>query len=262
VGTLAGLLVRLDLATGGKRWHTKPAAGSLARRTWLAGGQRGHGDRGKLRRSPAWSRCGNGQEAVGIPDDNFVNGAPAVVGNLAVFGGCDAFLHLVSVLDGRAVSQVDTGAYIAASPAVAGGRAYIGNYADRLVCVELATGRIAWEYRTGKEDTAFFSSPAAGSGSLVVGSRDGRVRLIRLQHRSPPLELGAGAVVDSSPVIAGDAVVFGSSDGRLTALTLRDGKELWSYEIGEPVESSAAVAGGLVVVGCNDGRLYALGQRR
>ena len=44
-------------------------------------------DRGKL----LWS----------YQTENFINGAPAITGNLAVFGGCDARLHLVSALDGR-----------------------------------------------------------------------------------------------------------------------------------------------------------------
>jgi hypothetical protein len=50
---------------------------------------------------------------------NYINGAPAVADGQAVFGGCDAVLHVISLADGKQVREVDAGAYVAGSVALA-----------------------------------------------------------------------------------------------------------------------------------------------
>ena len=81
---------------------------------------------------------------------NFINGAPAVVGNLVVFGGCDARLHLVSGIDGSETAVIDTGSYIPGSPAVTAGHVFVGNYGNRLLSVSLGTGAQEWTYSSDR----------------------------------------------------------------------------------------------------------------
>ena len=67
----------------------------------------------------------------------------------------------------------------------------------------------------------------------------------------------AGDNVDSSPVVAGRHVVVGSDDGRLRVLDLADGREAWKYEAGAAIPGSPAIAGGWVVIACSDGWVHA-----
>ena len=58
------------------------------------------------------------------------------------------------------------------SPAVAGGRVYIGSNDGRLYVLDLESGEKLWEFNAGAPLSA---SPAIASGRLVIGSLDGRV---------------------------------------------------------------------------------------
>ncbi|MCJ7777845.1 MAG: PQQ-binding-like beta-propeller repeat protein [Sedimentisphaerales bacterium] len=189
---------------------------------------------------------------------NYINGAPAVDDEKAVFGGCDAMIHVISLHRGQQISQIDTGSFIAASPAILQGRVYVGNYAGVFICADISKGDIIWKYTTG--DSPIFSSPAVDENVVIFGGRDKRIHCLRREDGKLLWELVTLGEVDSSPVICGDKVVVGSEDGRLYMLELSKGILVWSYEIGQAITSSPAVANGMVVVGCDDGFVYAFGD--
>ncbi len=191
--------------------------------------------------------------------DNYVNGTPAIHDGRAIFGGCDAILHVVDVTTGKRATAVEIGAecHIAGSAAFVDGRAYFGHYGNQFVCVDVAKGEVVWSYDSPRQ--AFFSSPAVTADRVVFGGRDRYLHCARRSDGEPLWKFKTRRKVDSSPVVAGDAVVFGSGDGRMYILALEDGKERWSYDIGEPILSSPAVVDGRVYIGANDGQLYCFG---
>ena len=191
--------------------------------------------------------------------DNYVNGTPAIHDGRAIFGGCDAILHVVDVRTGKRASAVEIGAecHIAGSAAFVDGRAYFGHYGNQFVCVDVAKGEVVWAYDSPRQ--AFFSSPAVTADRVVFGGRDRYLHCARRSDGTPLWKFKTRRKVDCSPVVAGDAVVFGSGDGRMYILALEDGKERWSYDIGEPILSSPAVVDGRVYIGANDGLLYCFG---
>jgi outer membrane protein assembly factor BamB len=188
--------------------------------------------------------------------ENYVNGAPAILGECAVFGGCDAVLHVVAVTTGVAIAKValGDGCHVAGSVALAAGKAYFGHYGNEFDCVDLATGEFVWTYPGSQP---FFAAPAIGAEHVLFGGRDKRLHCVRRADGTPLWTFPTTRKVDASPVLCGDKVVFGSADGRLYVVALADGHELWRYEIGQSILSSPAVAGGWMVVGSNDGCLYA-----
>ena len=192
--------------------------------------------------------------------DNYVNGTPAVADGRAVFGGCDAVLHVVLLESGKAASRVElgSGCHVAASVGLADGRAYFGHYGNEFLCVDLDTAEQVWSYSGGKEP--FFSSPAIGEDRVVFGGRDRNLHCVRRADGEGIWEFATRRKVDSSPVIVGDEVVFGSADGRLYILALADGRERWSHDLGAPIVCSPAVAGGRIYLGSTDGVLYAFGE--
>jgi outer membrane protein assembly factor BamB len=198
-----------------------------------------------------------GQRLWDYETANYVNGTPAVFSDAAVFGGCDAILHVVSATTGKATAQVELGGdcHVAGSVALSDGKAFFGHYGNALVCVDLSRSEGDWAYRDAKQ--AFFSSPAIGEDRIVIGGRDKQVHCVRRADGAPLWTFPTRRQVDGSPVICGDTVLVGSGDGRLYLLRLATGEELWNHEIGASVVSSPAVAGGRVYVGANDGRLYA-----
>ena len=182
---------------------------------------------------------------------NYINGTPAIAGGQTVFGGCDAILHVLSLSGGVKVKEIEAGAYIAASAALDGDRAYFGHYENEFLCVDLTRGTNLWTYRD--RGFPYFSSPAVTSDRVVFGGRDKRLHCVEKATGKSVWIFGTRGKVDSSPVVAGDKVVVGSDDGRLYVVALSDGRELWNYEIGQPVASSPAVADGRIVIGSDDG---------
>ncbi|MHC4921058.1 MAG: outer membrane protein assembly factor BamB family protein [Planctomycetota bacterium] len=191
---------------------------------------------------------------------NFVNAAAAIYGDRAVFGGCDAVLHVVSIKTGKKLEQVELGpgCHVANAGAIVDKRAYIGHYGNEFLCVDLVTNEVVWAYPSRK---AFFSSPAIAKDRLVFGGRDRQLHCVARSDGGPIWTFPTRRKIDSSPVICGDKVVFGSGDGRLYIVNLSDGKEVFQYEIGRPVFSSPAVVGGMIFVGASDNRLYAFRPR-
>ena len=51
--------------------------------------------------------------------DNYINGTPALLpSGEIVFGGCDSFIHVLQLADGKELRQIESEAYIASSVAV------------------------------------------------------------------------------------------------------------------------------------------------
>ena len=191
---------------------------------------------------------------------NYVNGTPAIDGGRAVFGGCDAVLHVVDIATGEATAQVELGpgCHVPGSVALADGRAYLGHYGNEFICMDLATEAVVWSYGDGREP--FFSSPAIGADRGVFGGRDRFLHCVGREDGALLWKFATSRKVDGSPLIVGDEVVFGGADGRLYVVGLADGVERWSYDIGRDIAAAPAFANGMLFVGGTDGVLYAFGE--
>lgn len=261
IGTGNTNVYSLDLATGARVWS--------------------HGLEDKILSSPNWTLAADGKTKhllVGGYDfrlysfealtgktnwayetGNYINGTPAVGGGLTAFGGCDALIHVVNVVNGTKEKEIEAGAYIAASGALVDGHLYVGHYENAFLSINLKEGRIAWTYRD--RNFPYMSSPAVTRDRVIFGGRDKRLHCVNRATGEPVWTFATRGKVDSSPVVAGDQVIVGSDDGRLYMVSLADGKELWSYEIGQPVQSSPAVVDGHILVGCDDGSVYCFGEK-
>lgn len=191
--------------------------------------------------------------------DNFINGAPAVTGKRAVFGGCDALLHVVDVVRGKRVAGIQAGAYIAASVALQGEYAYVGHYRNKLIKADLGQGRVLWEFGLEKGGRPFFSSPAVAGDVVLAGCRDRYLYCVDSANGRQRWRFRTRDQVDSSPVVCGSLVVCASLDGRIYVVDLNQGRQRWSYEIGSGLIGSPAVCGGRITIGAEDGKLYQFG---
>lgn len=95
----------------------------------------------------------------------------AVTNDRIVVGGRDKFVHGLSP-DGKAAWAFATKARVESSPAIAGGRVFIGSNDGRFYVLNLSTGALMWEFNTGAPLSA---SPAIGRGRIVIGAQDGKL---------------------------------------------------------------------------------------
>ena len=111
VGSSGGFLYAIDANSGTLRWTYETDGQILGAANWILSSD------GRTR----WILVGsydnklhcvdstNGQAVWTYETDNYINGSPAVEENMAVFGGCDAMIHVVSLTDGTVVKTIDSG---------------------------------------------------------------------------------------------------------------------------------------------------------
>jgi outer membrane protein assembly factor BamB len=264
VGNLSGEFFCLDAGTGQVRWEYKCDNSIYGSANWVINPQ----DQRPCVLVGCYDNrlycfdAETGELNWLYETDNYINGAPSTDGEHVVFGGCDELLHILSVVDGTKIGEVWAGSYIPGSAALAGDKAYLGHYDNKLVCIDRKQKKIEWEYYDEDNPDAFFSSPAVGKDRVLIGSRNDHLYCVDSKTGKKIWAFATRDDIDSSPVIAGEKVVFGSLDGRLYIVDLNRGKELWSYEIGAPLFSCPAVDSGIIVIGSDDGRIYAFGEKR
>ena len=75
-------------------------------------------------------------------------------------------------LAGKAAWTFTTRARVESSPAIAGGRVFVGSNDGRFYVLNLNNGAKLWEFNAGAPLSA---SPAIANGRIVIGSQDGRL---------------------------------------------------------------------------------------
>jgi outer membrane protein assembly factor BamB len=193
--------------------------------------------------------------------ESFINGAPAVNEKYVVFGGCDMHVYVISLADGSQVAAVPLESYIAGSIALSGSKAFLGHYGDAIVCVDIESTNVVWQYSDPDDSAPFFSSPAVADDIIVAGSRDYRVHCVDRKSGKKKWTVQTKGDVDSSPVICGQSVFAASLDGRIYRIDRDSGNVTWSYEIGSPISGSPGIADGILIIGAEDGRVYAFGKK-
>jgi outer membrane protein assembly factor BamB len=207
--------------------------------------------------------AGSGKLAWKLETESYVHATPAVAGGTVYVAGCDGFLRAVRAGDGKEIGKISLGGYAAASAAVdhENNRAFVGTFQNEVLAVDLNRLAVAWRFKDAAREFPFYASPAVGSGVVVAGGRDKRVRALDETTGKERWSFATPARVDASPVIAGDRVVAGSLSGDLYLLALATGKQLWHYAAGAPIAASPSVGGGYLVVATTDGTVLALGAK-
>lgn len=95
----------------------------------------------------------------------------AVTNDRVVLGGRDKLVHGITTA-GKAVWTFATRARVESSPAIAGGRVFVGSNDGMFYVLDLSNGSKLWEFNAGAPLSA---SPAIANGRIVIGSQDGRL---------------------------------------------------------------------------------------
>ena len=134
----------------------------------------------------------------------------------------------------RPIYSMDLTDYHRSSPVIANGVVYFGDDWGDLNGLDLASGKLVFQYTT---ETArpIRATPAIAQGIVCFGDWEGDVYAVRLsdqkllwQHRDPGVRPYYGAVVSEFRIQDG-IVYFGSQHDTFAPLDLATGKPVWSY---------------------------------
>jgi outer membrane protein assembly factor BamB len=254
VGDLEGVLHAVGVADGKARWTFKTGAEIKSSPVVV-------GDRVLIGSYDAHLYCLtlDGKLVWKVETKAQVHATPAVRNGVAFVAGCDEILRAIRVADGRELFTMSSGSYTAASPVIAGSRAFYGTFENEVLAVDLDARKFLWRYRHAERNFPFYASAAVADGRVFVGGRDKMVHALDAATGKAIWTFTTRARVDSSPAVAGGVVWVGSNDGRLYALDAASGKSVWEFDAGGPLSASPAIAGGRLVIGSQDGTVFCLG---
>ena len=196
----------------------------------------------------------------------YINGAAAVWGEYALFGGCDSWLRMVNCTTGVAADSVQLDAYIPSSPAIADDMVYVADYSGNVYEISLTGGRFnsCRKLRTAADDEgAMLSMPAVGRKYLYVLADERYIQCLDRRDGTliwqQTLKSESG---ESSPLICRDRVIASTKSGIITIYDARTGERLWEYETGEQIISTPAPLSDRFMIMTARGTLLCFGNKK
>jgi eukaryotic-like serine/threonine-protein kinase len=212
---------------------------------------------GGTRDAAALSRCArrvaavclalSAVQAVSSQAPARVDAWPRFRGSAALWGVSDTSLPAPL----RLRWSYETKDAIGSSAAIMDGTVYVGSMDGRLHAVDLATGKMRWQYQTAGPVEE--SSPAVREGVVYVGDLDGVFHAVDTATGKPRWTFKTEGEIRSSPNWAGERIYVGSYDQHLYCLSAATGALIWKYRTEGPVHAAPAIDRGIVYVsGCDE----------
>ena len=153
---------------------------------------------------------------------------------------------------------VHTGVGIYGSPAIFGGKVYVGDDQGTLSCYAISGGEKIWSFRSGKR---IVGTPAVDDGVVVFGSADKNIYGLDAQTGLCLWMVNASEPVLGAVSIENGTAFVGASDSSFRAIDIRTGKIRWTYsDLRGYVETRPLIEGDKVIFGAWDNTLYALNK--
>lgn len=154
--------------------------------------------------------------------------------------------------------EVPTDDGVVSTPTISDGRVYVGTLVGELLCIDLATGEVLWNYRSieSTDPETFapgFAAPIALSNELVFGGDDqGVFHAVDRATGKKKWTFETRAEIVGGPTLVGDRVICGSHDGNLYCFAQADGAKVWQFETQGPVNGTPTIAGRFTfITGCD-----------
>ena len=150
---------------------------------------------------------------------------------LVVFASCDGSIYALNAANCKRAWRFETGRPIVASPAVGDGRVYIGSSEGKFRALDLARGKLVWEF--DGLDGFVETKPLLYNGKVIFGAWDGHLYALdaltgklawKWKGERPGTLLSPAACW---PVGANGNVFIVAPDRKTTALNAATGEQIW-----------------------------------
>ncbi len=183
----------------------------------------------------------------------YVNSAPAVGNNLAVFADCGGQLSVVR--NAAELTTLALGDYIPSSPVLfAEGRAAVINYSGSLKIVDIDRMQVLNEINLGN-DQPYLLSPVAAGAALAVVSGRGTVIVYQTGDWQELARVELDRKFTAAEVSEGK-LILSSEDGMIFALGMPELKPLWKIDTLYSFQDRFTVVNNSLLIADEDGNLY------
>jgi outer membrane protein assembly factor BamB len=216
------------------------AAGSSCLTAVARHARAAEGDAGLVAASSSWANFRNGTSLRGIAGTT-LSPTPSLIWERETADGCKA------------------------TPAIIGGRAYVGLLSGDLQALDLRTGEPQWTYKSLVTDNPKtfipgFSSPVTVTDDCVLcGDEDGTLHCVERETGEQRWVFATESLIVGGATVIDGRVVFGSHANFLYGVDLRSGEKLWEFDTKGPVNGTQVFDGPLTFVsGCSEPILYVI----
>jgi outer membrane protein assembly factor BamB len=145
---------------------------------------------------------------------------------------------------------------VLANAAIAGGKAFIGSDAGKLVALDVATGAPLWQFDTGSPVRC---TPAVAADTVYIGSDSGKLHALDSTTGQERWQFACGGPVQSSPAVIGNVVIFAANDHHVYALGRDTGRKRWARRLRDyRIQAPVVIHGDMVYVGQWNDWVYGL----
>jgi outer membrane protein assembly factor BamB len=192
--------------------------------------------------------------------------SPAVAGGFVYAVSNDYNLQIYKVMcledsTGRSVWNFSAADSVTSTPAVVGGRVYVGSTDGYVYCINAADGAKVWNSTIRDDARETAAAPITVYGNrLFLESSKGNVFCFDAAEGTRVWNYSTrGDSHSGYPAVADGKVFAGNDDGELFCLDAANGQKIWNHTTDGWV-SSPTVTGGFVYVGSGDGNIYCLSE--
>ncbi len=181
---------------------------------------------------------------------NYINGTPAIAWGRVLFGGCDSYLRMMQLSDGKELHKVKLGSYIPCSVATDDERAYATCYDGSVKAVD-AEGQIVWEYKP--KDAAYQCSPSVNSRYLVSAEQNGVINVFEKGTGVLKGTVRVAGDIELAPLIDENRAIIADKDGVITLMDLEKLSIISQYQYGTVISAPLLLNAGLLIICDEDG---------
>lgn len=266
VGTLAGDILCLELATGKKIWahHSivakdpnEFAPGFAAPITITPELVLGGDEDGVYHAVDR--KTGEGKWT--FKTGTIINGGGNIYGDSVLVGSRDGKLYRLKLASGEKMWEFDAGGPVNATPTIAGQYTFMTGCSEPfLLVVDLETGKL---HKKVPIDGRIIATAAYKDDLLYFGTAEGKVYALDWQKGEGEAAWtyampNQDQQIDSSPAVTDKLVVIGGPGKMLLGLDRKNGQPAWTLASRAKFEGAPVVAGDKVVAGGLDRTLYVL----
>lgn len=207
----------------------------------------------------------NGREIWTAQEESPLVAPALVVGESVYYGAESGRLSARNALTGALQYAIDLGSPIESAPVTSQGRMLVYLRGHQIVCLDIQTGKIIWNYRRAVPVTVTLqrtTRPLVVDDKVIVGFADGFAGGLSLQEgallwEQKLVDTQKFVDVDLNPLMVDGMVVTGAPMGELTALDPKDGSV--RRNLGVSSLSAPLLRGEQnLIIGTNDGEVIYL----